>query len=179
MSLERIGLGGGCHWCTEAVFQALRSVETVEQGFVASTPPDDAFSQAVLVTWDPQRLPLKTLLEAHLRTHAATSRHKMRGKYRSAVYAFDPDQAERARAELAGLQAGFDAPLVTRVLPFAAFRSSDERFRNYYATDPERPFCRTYIDPKLAELRRRFGAEVRAPARAGGPGLAPRRATGP
>lgn len=166
MSRERIGLGGGCHWCTEAVFQALRSVERVEQGFVASSPPDDAFSEAVLVTWDPTRLPLEMLLEAHLRTHAATSAHKMRGKYRSAVYVFDDGQAERARAALGRLQAGFDAPLVTRVLPFASFRPSDDRFRNYYATDPERPFCRIYIDPKLADLRRRFGAEVSAPVRA-------------
>ena len=158
---ERIGLGGGCHWCTEAVFQALRSVSAVEQGFVASAPPDEAWSEAVLVSFDPERLPLEVLIEAHLRTHASTSAHKLRGKYRSAVYVFDDGQAARSRVALEMLQAGFDAPLVTRVLPFVAFRASDERFRDYYATDPERPFCRTYIEPKLAWLRQAYGAEAR------------------
>lgn len=158
---ERIGLGGGCHWCTEAVFQALRGVSAVEQGFVASVPPDDAFSEAVIATFDPDALPLDVLLEVHLRTHSSTSQHKLRGKYRSAVYAADDAQAERARAALARLQAGFDRPLVTRVLPLIEFRPSEERFRNYYAADPERPFCRTYIEPKLADLRRRFAAVAR------------------
>lgn len=156
--IERIGLGGGCHWCTEAVFQALRGVSAVEQGFVASEPPDDAFSEAVIATFDPDVLPLDVLLEAHLRTHASTSNHSMRGKYRSAVYTTDEAQAQRARAALLRLETGFDAPLVTRVLPLAAFRPSAERFQNYYAADPERPFCRSYIEPKLADLRRRFAA---------------------
>lgn len=167
MSRERIGLGGGCHWCTEAVFQHLRGVERVEQGFAASPPPDDAFSEAVLVDFDAARLPLEVLLEAHLRTHASTAGHSLRGKYRSAVYASTAGQATQATAALRRLQTGFAAPLVTRVLTLAAFRPSADRFRNYYATDPERPFCRTYIDPKLAELRRRFGPAVEpsAPAR--------------
>ena len=158
---ERTGLGGGCHWCTEAVFQALRSVSAVEQGFAASVPPDEAWSEAVRVTFDPERLPLDILLEVHLRTHASTSAHKLRGKYRSAVYVFDEAQRAQAEAVLATLQAGFDAPLVTRVLPFAAFRASEPRSQDYYASDPHRPFCQTYIEPKLTWLRRTYRAEAR------------------
>jgi peptide-methionine (S)-S-oxide reductase len=157
---ELIGLGGGCHWCTEAVFQGLRGAASVEQGFAAASEPDDAFAEAVRVRFDPAALPLDVLLEVHLRTHSSTSAHKLRGKYRSAVYVHDEDQAERARAALTRLAAGFDQPLVTRVLPFAAFRPSDARYRDYYATDPARPFCRTYIEPKLALLRRRFAAHA-------------------
>ena len=56
------------------------------------------------------------------------------------------------------------APLITRVLPFRAFQPSDARFQNYYATDPERPFCRTYIEPKLTMLRRRYGADAVSPS---------------
>ena len=153
-------MGGGCHWCTEAVFQALRSVSRVEQGFISSEPPHDAFAEAVIVTFDPDELPLEVLLEVHLRTHASTSRHKLRGKYRSAVYTFDARQSERAHAALEGLQPAFDRRIVTQVLPFAAFRPSEERYQGYYAADPERPFCRTYIEPKLTELRRRFAAHA-------------------
>ena len=159
----RIGLGGGCHWCTEAVFAALRSVTDVEQGFIRSDPPHEAFAEAVVVAFDPEALPLEVLIEVHLRTHSSASAHKLRGKYRSAVYAFDEAQGARARVILADLQPGFDRPLVTQVLPFAGFRPSDERYRGYYARGPDRPFCRTYIEPKLARLRREFAAHA-APA---------------
>ena len=153
---ERIGFGGGCHWCTEAVFQALRGVDDVAQGFIRSEAPHDSWSEAVEITFDPAVISLETLIEIHLRTHASTSAHKMRGKYRSAVYAFDAEQADRAQDILVSLQPHFDAPLQTQVLSHAGFRLSDPRFQNYFATDPDRPFCRTYIDPKLRLLRERF-----------------------
>lgn len=157
---QRIGLGGGCHWCTEAVFQALGGVSRVEQGFIASAPPHDFFSEAVIVHFDPDAIPLAALLEAHLLTHASTSAHSMRKKYRSAIYTFDRAQEEAARAALARLQRDFDAPLVTMILPFAAFKASEERFRDYYARNPQRPFCRMYIEPKLDRLRKHFGSAV-------------------
>ncbi len=156
--MERIGLGGGCHWCTEAVFQALAGVRSVAQGFIASAPSDDSFSEAVDVTFDPEALPLEALLEVHLRTHASTSDHKMRGKYRSAVYVNNAPQARAVSAVLAGLQTEFEAPLVTRVLPFEAFKASDERFQNYAARNGDGPFCARYIDPKLDMLREDYGA---------------------
>ncbi|GAB4538213.1 MAG: hypothetical protein Tsb0019_39200 [Roseibium sp.] len=159
--MVRIGLGGGCHWCTEAVFQAIAGISNVDQGFIRSGPPEDAWSEAVLVTFDPVALPLEVLIEIHLRTHSSTSRHKMRGKYRSAVYVYDSGTGVKVGRILRALQHGFDDPLVTSVLSLAAFKRSDERFRNYYAKGPERPFCRTYIDPKLALLRREFGRVLR------------------
>ena len=161
-SEERIGLGGGCHWCTEAVFQSLRGVIHVSQGYIRSVPPHDAWSEAVVVRFDPREIDLQTLIEIHLRTHASTSAHKMRGKYRSAIYAFGETQRVQAAAALQALQQGFDKPLQTRVLSHEAFKPSDTRFQDYYATDPERPFCQTHIDPKLQLLRDRFADLTRA-----------------
>lgn len=160
----RIGFGGGCHWCTEAVFQALRGVHSVEQGFIRSDPPFDGWSEAVIVTFDPAIIDLATLTEVHLRTHASTAAHSMRGKYRSAVYAFDDRQVQQARGLVERFQPEFGGALVTRTLPFVAFKPSDTRFHDYYAKDPGRPFCQAYIDPKLAVLRREFGTHVTAPA---------------
>ncbi len=154
---RQIGLGGGCHWCTEAVFDALAGVLAVEQGFIRSDPPDDRFSEAVLIRFDPARIPAAVLLEIHLRTHASTSAHKLRGKYRSAVYAFSARQAEEMRLALARLQGGFGRPLVTRVLPFVAFRPSPERYRHYARKHGGGPFCTRYIDPKLDLLRAEYG----------------------
>ncbi|MEQ9261337.1 MAG: peptide-methionine (S)-S-oxide reductase [Roseovarius sp.] len=158
--MELIGFGGGCHWCTEAVFASLRGVERVEQGFIRSAPPDDTWSEAVRIAFDPARIALDVLVEVHLRTHASTSNHKMRGKYRSAVYSCSDDQAEAARVALAALQPGYDAPLVTRVLPLGAFRASPEQFRSYYLKQAGGPFCARYIDPKLDLLRARFAEHV-------------------
>ena len=117
LDMDQIGFGGGCHWCTEAVFQALRGVRDVAQGFIRSDPPHDSWSEAVLLAFDPHGIPVDALIEVHLRTHASTSNHKMRGKYRSAVYVFSDQQAEECRSALQRLQAQFDASLVTQVLP--------------------------------------------------------------
>ena len=158
-----VGFGGGCHWCTEAVFQALRGVERVEQGWIRSAPPHDAWSEAVRVTFRPSAIGLRTLVEVHLLTHASTAAHAMRTRYRSAVYTTSPGQQAEAERLLGALAREADAPYVTRALPLVGFRLNDARLLDYYRTRPEAPFCTTYIDPKLAELRRRFAAHV-APA---------------
>ncbi|MEG8042407.1 peptide-methionine (S)-S-oxide reductase [Sphingomonas sp. LR59] len=69
--MQKIGFGGGCHWCTEGVFQALLGVVEVEQGFIQSDAPWDAWSEGVLVHFDPAIIDLGTLAEVHLRTHSA------------------------------------------------------------------------------------------------------------
>jgi peptide-methionine (S)-S-oxide reductase len=158
--LWTLGFGGGCHWCTEAVFQQFRAVDRVEQGFIRSEPPDDSWSEAARVGFDPDRLPPEVLVEAHLLTHASTSDHTMRGKYRSAVYVETPEQERAVRAAFDRLRPSLTGALATRVLPLSGFRASDPRFQNYFAADPDRPFCRTYIAPKLSKLRQAFRREV-------------------
>lgn len=160
--VQRIGFGGGCHWCTEAVFAALRGVGRVEQGFIRADAPDDSFSEAVLLTFQPDRISLGSLIEIHLRTHSSTSNHAMRPKYRSAIYVMDEVQAEAARRALIELGPGFDAPLVTRILPYRTFKASDVRFQRYAEKNAGGPFCTTYIDPKLALLRKEFGGLLRS-----------------
>ncbi len=153
----RIGLGGGCHWCTEGVFLHLRGVSRVEQGWIASEPPHDNFSEAVIVHFDPAVVSAADLIRVHTETHSARSDHPLRGRYRSAVYYFAEEEAKRYRSVLAEI--GDEAPagekLCTRVLAHRAFTASLPEHRDYYRTDPERPFCRRYISPKLTELRRR------------------------
>lgn len=154
--MKTVGFGGGCHWCTEAVFQSLTGVDDVRQGFIRSDPPNDTFSEAVEVDFDPGAISLNALVRVHLATHASTAAHKMRGKYRSAIYVHDDET--RSSVEHTLLQTGEETGMswVTAVLAHKGFKLSDARFHNYRASDPERPFCRTYIDPKLAKLRREF-----------------------
>jgi len=156
MQSNQIGFGGGCHWCTEAVFASLHGVLLVQQGFLRSHPPDDFYSEAVLVDFDRSVVSLDVLIEIHLRTHASSSAHSMREKYRSAVYVHDDQQAQYCKSALVSLQQAFEKPLVTQVLQIESFKLSEDRYRNYYATNPSRPFCATRIEPKLAMLRRDF-----------------------
>ncbi|MEM9546265.1 MAG: peptide-methionine (S)-S-oxide reductase [Bacteroidota bacterium] len=81
---QKVGFGGGCHWCTEAVFQSLNGVTEVEQGWIASKEAP-LLSEAVIVHYDEKIIDLTILIEIHLRTHSATSSHSMRSKYRSAI----------------------------------------------------------------------------------------------
>ncbi len=150
-----IGFGGGCHWCTEAVFQSIIGVETVQQGFIKSRPPYEQYSEAVLIEYDPDKIDVAILIDIHLRTHASMSAHKMRGKYRSAIYNTDDDDTDY-RIILDVLQQEFDQDLVTQILPIEDFKLSDERFQNYYKKGPEKPFCKNYIDPKLSLLWRKY-----------------------
>ncbi|ALM53422.1 peptide-methionine (S)-S-oxide reductase [Halomonas huangheensis] len=156
---ERIALGGSCYWCLEAVFQSLIGVERVEQGFVAATDEnhdETDFCEAVIVHFDPQAIPLSVLIEIHLHTHHCTADHSMRERYRSAVYVFDEQQAHAVEEILATLQSDFMAPLVTRVLPFASFKPSQQQYHDYFYTNPQRPFCERWIAPKLRILLERF-----------------------
>lgn len=156
MTLEKIGLGGGCHWCTEGVFQALRGVTQVDQGFLQSDAPWDAWAEGVVVHFDSSIIPLETLAEVHLRTHSAQTSYSPGGRYRSAIYTFAPQQNERASEVIARFAEETGEPPRTKVLPFVGFRPSEARYQDYYRTDPDRPFCRRYIDPKLDYLRRHF-----------------------
>ncbi|GAB3667084.1 peptide-methionine (S)-S-oxide reductase MsrA [Echinicola sediminis] len=149
----KIGFGGGCHWCTEAVFQSIKEVEQVDQGWIASAGDFDEFSEAVVVHFDPLLISQHELIEAHLLTHSCTSSHSMRKKYRSAVYFFSKEQQLAAEESIKSLQDNWEGKIITRVLPFVKFKPNKEEFLNYYLTRPEAPFCVRYIRPKLEAIK--------------------------
>lgn len=158
--LHKIALGGGCHWCTEAVFQSIHGVERVEQGYVAATMDYSSFSEAVIVHYNSECVSLNTLIEIHLSTHNSWSNHSMRKKYRSAIYAFDHNQLNEVNDLLLSFQESFGGKLVTQVLLFHAFEPSREEIQNYYFDNPEKPFCEMYINPKLRLLLNQFSEVV-------------------
>ncbi|MFK7811717.1 MAG: peptide-methionine (S)-S-oxide reductase [Maribacter sp.] len=155
-TLEKIGFGGGCHWCTEAVFQSLKGVEKVEQGWIGSEADASSFSEAVIVHFDASQIPLKVLIEIHLYTHKSSSQHSMRTKYRSAIYYFKTAQQPKVKAILNSFQSKFNDELITQVLPFLKFKASGKDIENYYYKNPKKPFCESFINPKLKFLLSNF-----------------------
>ncbi|WP_339626816.1 peptide-methionine (S)-S-oxide reductase [uncultured Winogradskyella sp.] len=160
VSKTKIALGGGCHWCTEAVFQALKGVVKVEQGYVASIKENESFSEAIIVHFNTKVITLKDLIEVHLHTHKSSSAHSMRHKYRSAVYYFSEEQKIEASTILNTFQPEFKHQLVTKIYRFSEFKASREAIQNYYLKNPNKPFCERFINPKLEILLHQFSELV-------------------
>lgn len=153
-SNQRLGLGGGCHWCTEAVFKQINGVIDVRQGYIASLKPHDSMSEAILLEYDPNIIDLNLLIDIHLETHASTTSHSRRAEYRSAVYYLDEDLRDSVEIVMSTLSQKRNKSYITLLLPFVEFKESRESIQNYYETRPEAPFCKRYIEPKLEILNK-------------------------
>jgi len=154
--LRKIGLGGSCHWCTEAIFISLVGVQQVEQGWLATKEEPTNFSEAVVIHYDDALIGIDVLIEIHLHTHSSTSDHAMREKYRSAVYYYSESDKKKVRSIIGELQDQFDKQLITQVLPVGIFELNEEKYLDYYRKDPSKPFCKNYIAPKLKILLARY-----------------------
>lgn len=159
-NMRKIGFGGGCHWCTEAIFQSLKGVHKVEQGWISSLPPNTNFSEGVIVHYD-EDIDLETLIEIHLLTHSSASNHSMHHKYRSAVYYFEEQDREEAIFIINSFRIVDHVDYITQVLPYVDFRLNTQQYLNYYKKDKNKPFCQTYISPKLRLIRSQFAKSVR------------------
>lgn len=156
----KIGLGGGCHWCTEGVFASLKGIEQVEQGWISATDLPEKMSEAVIVHFNPEIITLHDIMEIHLMTHSSSSAHNMRDKYRSAVYAFDENQFTEANMLLSRFREIWDRELITELLYFHSFKNNSPEFIDYFLTRPDAVFCERYIHPKLALLRVKYGIHL-------------------
>ncbi|WP_299257586.1 peptide-methionine (S)-S-oxide reductase [uncultured Aquimarina sp.] len=156
MSNFQIGLGGGCHWCTEAVFQSLKGVTLVVQGYISSIKKNNSFSEAVIVSYNPEIISLRDLIDIHLHTHNSTSDHSFREKYRSAVYYFEEKQKPVIETYINELNEDFENEVITQILKLDKFDLSRSELLNYYKKNPEKPFCKRYVHPKLNLLRKKY-----------------------
>lgn len=161
---SKIAFGGGCHWCTEAVFKALKGVINVEQGYISSSVPNDSFSEGVIVHYNSRFISLPQLIEVHLHTHKSTSNHSFRGTYRSAMYWYHKDQETVFVKAIKQLQPSFSEDIITKALPFVSFKASRESITDYYTKNPNAPFCTRYIEPKLSFLKDNYTTIVKQEA---------------
>lgn len=157
--MQKLGLGGSCHWCTEAIFQSLKGVSQVQQGWLSTTTEPDVFYEGILLKFD-KEINLQTLIKIHLHSHSSTSQHALRARYLSAVYCFNDKQLKQAQSIISLSQVEFNKPLLTQAVQFADFKSSRDEILNYYYQNPNKPFCQTRITPKLKQLLKTFPEQI-------------------
>jgi len=167
---ETATLAGGCFWCLEAAFEQLQGVKRLISGYTGGHVANPSYSQvcngntghaeAVQITFDPDVISFRELLEVFFNVHDPTTLNRQGAdigtQYRSAIFYHTLEQkaeAERLIVELQESRA-LGQPIVTEVQPFADFYEAEEYHQQYYRKNPEQPYCRAVIAPKLAKLRR-------------------------
>lgn len=164
--------GGGCFWCTEAVFEQLDGVTSVLPGFSGGTVKNPTYRQVctgktghaevVRVEYDPSRVAYRDLLTVFFATHDPTSLNRQGAdvgtEYRSAIFYTTEDQKRQAEAFIAELN-GSDSrgnPIVTEVTPLDAFYEAEDYHREYFRNNASLPYCQFVIAPKLTKLHKNF-----------------------
>jgi peptide-methionine (S)-S-oxide reductase len=171
-------LGGGCFWCTEAVFTELKGVLSVQSGYAGGTVARPSYEQvctgttghaeAVQVTFDPKVLSLHDLLTVFFTTHDPTTLnrqgHDVGTQYRSVVFYQNPEQKATTEQVIRELEAEhlYRKPFVTQVVPFTEFYPAEEYHRDYFARNPERAYCQMVIAPKVAKFRSKFAGRLKS-----------------
>jgi len=162
--------GGGCFWCTEAIFQNLRGVLNARPGYAGGELAEPTYEQVssgktghaevTRIEFDPSIISYDDLLTVFFATHDPTSLNRQGNdigtQYRSIVLYFDDEQKAAAEAYIKKLNTDSDKPLVTEVKPLTNFYEAENYHRNYYLSHQDEPYCRFVIAPKLEHLRERF-----------------------
>jgi peptide-methionine (S)-S-oxide reductase len=173
-------LGGGCFWCTEAVFDRVRGVLDVESGYCNGQVQRPSYEQVctgrtghnevVRLVYDPSQVSVHQLLGIFFATHDPTSLNRQGNdvgtQYRSGVYFTTPEQEREARLLIAEIEqsAIFNGPLVTEVLPLANYWPAEDYHQDYYQQHPEQGYCSFVVGPKVAKFRKQFAGLLKPEA---------------
>lgn len=170
-------LGGGCFWCTEAVFDELKGVERVESGYSGGTTVNPTYrevcsgttghAEVIQVTFDPQVISFKEILEVFFSVHDPTTLNRQGAdvgtQYRSVIFYHDEEQkrvAERVIRELNARKI-WDGPIVTEVAPFDKFYKAEDYHQEYFRSNPAQPYCRMVVAPKVAKFRQYYREKLK------------------
>ncbi len=165
-------LAGGCFWCLEAIFTELQGVQKVESGYSGGTVPDPTYDQVctgktghaetVQITFDPGVITYPDLLRIFFTIHDPTTLNRQGAdvgtQYRSAIFYHSPEQKAAADSVIAEItkEKIWDKPIVTEVVPFEKFYKAENYHQNYYDRNPEQPYCKIVIAPKVAKFRQHY-----------------------
>ena len=175
--LQTIYLGEGCFWCTEAFFQRINGVISVESGYGGGFVENPTYEQVcdkntghveiAKIVFDPAIVPFKDILEVFWKTHDPTTLDRQGNdvgpQYKSVIYYVSEAQKTEALAykEALDKSGAFDAPIVTTIEPYKNYYPAENYHQNYYNNNTNQGYCRFVIAPKLEKFEKVFKAKLK------------------
>jgi peptide-methionine (S)-S-oxide reductase len=176
MNKQMITLGGGCFWCTEAVFELVDGVLAVESGYCNGATVNPTYEQictgttghaeVVQLTFDAEQITLRDVLEIFFTIHDPTSLNRQGNdsgtQYRSGIYWHDAAQEAAAREVMSEANAALGGRVVTELLARSNYSRAEDYHQHYFANHPNAGYCAFVVAPKVEKFRKTFKARVRA-----------------
>lgn len=175
--LAKATFGGGCFWCTEAMFRELHGVKGVASGYSGGKTEDPTYrevcsgltghAEVIQIAYDPEEVSFATLLEVHWKTHDPTTLNRQGAdtgtQYRSAVFYHDEEQRETAEELKKKLDesGAFSDPIVTEITKFKKFYPAEEEHQDYFKLNPGNGYCQMVIRPKMEKFRKVFADKLK------------------
>jgi len=168
-NLQIATIGGGCFWCTEAVFQEVKGIEKIVSGYSGGNAPGNptyreicsgltGHAEVVQLTFNKNIISFQEILIIFMTTHNPTTLNRQGAdkgtQYRSVIFYHDEYQKTIAEEVLQQIQHYYDDKIVTEVSPLSIFYEAEAEHQNYYREHPEQGYCSFVIAPKLAKLRK-------------------------
>ncbi|MFN7686814.1 MAG: peptide-methionine (S)-S-oxide reductase MsrA [Sphingobacteriales bacterium] len=177
MNNETAIFGNGCFWCTEALFQQLEGVSSVQSGYSGGHVENPTYeevcekttghAEAIKVVYDPSKISFDELLEVFWQTHDPTTLNRQGNdvgpQYRSVIFYMNEDQKKKAEfyKEKLGKSGAFDNPIVTAIEPYKNFYVAENYHQNYYKLNGSQPYCYFVIRPKMEKFQKVFAAKLK------------------
>ena len=175
--LDTITLGAGCFWCTEAIFQSLDGVYTVESGYCNGTVKNPSYkevctgrtghAEVARITYDPEVISFAELLEVFWQTHDPTTLNKQGAdvgtQYRSGVYWHTEEQRKLAEEYKKRLDesGAFNNPIVTEIVEVSNYYPAEDYHQNYFNENGDQPYCSYVIRPKMEKFKKAFNDKLK------------------
>ena len=173
--LETATMGGGCFWCIEAILDEINGVESVESGYAGGERDNPTYrevcngntghAEVVQVKFNPAIISYADLLRIFISMHNPTTLNRQGAdtgtQYRSVIFYHNDEQKQTAAEVVKELQPYFDKPIVTEISPLTKFFKAEESHQRYYASNPEKAYCQSVINPKLSKLREHFKTNLK------------------
>ncbi|WP_430411268.1 peptide-methionine (S)-S-oxide reductase MsrA [Kordia sp.] len=175
-NIQTATIGGGCFWCTEAVFQEVKGVKTVISGYSGGTVPGKptyreicsgltGHAEVIQLTFDANVVSFEEILIMFMATHDPTTLNRQGAdvgtQYRSVIFYHTEEQRTIAEAVLQQMADYYEEPIVTEVTALEPFYEAEAEHQDYYRSNPQQGYCSYVITPKLTKLRQLFGEKLK------------------
>lgn len=176
MATEIATLGGGCFWCTEAVFQQMAGITAVESGYTGGQVANPSYEQicegttghaeVVRLSFDPAVVSFREILEVFFTIHDPTTLNRQGNdvgtQYRSVIYYHTPQQQETAKHVISEMANVWDAPIVTELSPAVTYYKAESYHQNYFRQNPLQGYCAFIVAPKVSKFRQTFRDRIKS-----------------